>query len=212
MSDSKFSFVAEACATPPAQPILEVKTARTIEDIMRVTMIRSAVYIAEQKCPYDEEFDGNDFCATHMIGYVSGEPAGCLRIRYFGGFAKLERVAVRADFRNTRIAFKMIRAACDHTLRKGFTRIIGHARNELIPLWTMFGFRVPEKGRSFTFSDFGYTEMVWEKELPANAITMETDPYQIIRPEGDWDRPGVLEKSVDRNIAATPQQYAIAAE
>src|SRR5258708_36822693 len=60
---------------------LSVTLARTIEDVMRVMTIRSAVYLAEQECPYEEEFDGNDFSATHLIGYVGNERAACLRIR-----------------------------------------------------------------------------------------------------------------------------------
>ena len=192
----------------PTQRELKITTVKTIEDMMRVTAIRAAVYMAEQDCPYEEEFDGNDFCATHLIGWVDGEPVGCLRIRYFGGFAKVERVAVRAQFRKTRIAFKMVRAAFDHCLRKGFTKVLGHARDELIPLYKMFGCRVAENGRSLVFSDYSYTEMIWEGDLPEDAITLDSDPYALIRPEGDWDRPGVLEHSVDRNTGT----YAVAAE
>src|SRR4051794_10887257 len=58
---------------------LSVTIARSLEDVMRVMTIRSAVYMGEQECPYDEEFDGNDFSATHLIGYVGNEPAACLR-------------------------------------------------------------------------------------------------------------------------------------
>ncbi len=212
MPDGQFAPNVIEAPHAKKEPLLQVRTARSIEDFMRVTMIRSAVYVAEQNCPYEEEFDGNDFCATHIIGYVDGEPVACLRIRYFGGFAKLERVAVRSEYRKTRIAFKIIRAACDHCLRKGFSKIIGHARDELIPLWSMFGFRVPENGRTLVFSEYSYTEMVWEKELPSNAITLETDPYQIIRPEGDWDRPGILEQSAARDLREMPAGYAMAAE
>ena len=62
---------------------ISVTMARSIEDVMRVITVRSAVYISEQECPYLEEFDGNDFCATHLLGYIGNEPAGCIRIRYF---------------------------------------------------------------------------------------------------------------------------------
>lgn len=212
MPDGQIAFGAEAHTATPARPRpkLAVTTAKTIEDIMRVTTIRAAVYMAEQDCPYEEEFDGNDFCATHMIGWVDGEPVACVRIRYFGGFAKIERLAVRPRYRKSRIAFKMIRAAFDHCLRKGFTKILGHARNELIPLYKMFGCRVADTGRSLVFSDYSYTEMIWEGELPENAITLESDPYELLRPEGEWDRRGVLEDSVDRT--ADQSSYAIAAE
>ena len=74
---------------------ISVTVARSFDDLARVISVRSAVYLSEQECPYDEEFDGNDLAATNLIGYVGKEPAGCLRIRYFADFAKLERLAVR---------------------------------------------------------------------------------------------------------------------
>ena len=85
--------------------------ARTFEDLMRVSSLRAAVYIGEQECPYEEEFDGNDLAATHLIGYIGNEPAGCLRIRFFADFAKLERLAVRKEYRNTKLSFQIVRAA-----------------------------------------------------------------------------------------------------
>lgn len=190
---------------------LSVRVVRNMDEMMKVTAIRSVVYMAEQHCPYEEEFDGNDFCATHLLGYVDGEPVACMRIRYFGGFAKMERVAVRHDYRKTRIAFKMIREGISLCNRKGFTKIYGHARDELIPLWRMFGFEVYEGSRQLMFSEYSYTEMVCEKELPEDALTLDADPYKLIRPEGDWDRPGILEDSVTRDLQGG-ENYAVAAE
>src|SRR5215216_2020471 len=85
-----------------------VRIARTFNDLMTVTAIRSAVYLAEQDCPIEEEFDGNDFVAAHFIGYIGNEPAGCLRVRFFGDFAKIERLAVRHQYRRTRVSFKLV--------------------------------------------------------------------------------------------------------
>src|SRR5262249_52458581 len=99
------------CAIPsphsPA-PRPAVGVARTIEDFMRAAVIRGAVFIGEQKCLYDEEFDGNDFTATHLIGYVGNEPAGCLRIRYFSDFVKFERLVVRREFRSSGLARQLV--------------------------------------------------------------------------------------------------------
>ncbi|MHA3915093.1 GNAT family N-acetyltransferase [Halovulum sp. GXIMD14793] len=207
MLDSQTYPTAEKKIAKP----LSVKIARTMEDMMKVSVIRAAVYMAEQDCPYEEEFDGNDFCATHLIGYVGDEPVACMRLRFFGGFAKMERMAVRPQFRNTRIAFKTIREGIAYCNRKGFSTIYGHARNELIPLWKMFGFEILETSRELVFSEYAYTEMVHESELPENALTLGSDPYQLIRPEGDWDREGVLERSVTRNDGQ-PAGFAIAAQ
>jgi len=169
---------------------------------MLVTAIRSAVYLAEQDCPIEEEFDGNDLCAAHFIGYIGTEPAGCLRVRFFGDFAKIERLAVRHQYRRTRVSFKLVQAAVDYIKRKGFRKIYGLAQDRLVNFWAHFGGRPLGRGRKVTFSDFSYTEMVFDIEPSPDAITLDSDPYMIIRPEGDWDRPGVLDLSAERQATS----------
>jgi hypothetical protein len=88
-----------------------IRVVNGFDDMMRVAAVRSAVYIGEQSCPYNEEFDGNDLAATHLLALVDNEPAGCMRLRFFGDFAKLERLAVRREFRTSRTAFQLVRAA-----------------------------------------------------------------------------------------------------
>ena len=185
-----------------AQGEIGVTLARNFEELLRVASIRAAVYIGEQECPYEEEFDGNDFAATHLLGYVGREPAGCLRVRYFADFAKIERLAIRVEFRKTRTAFHLVRAAFQLCRRKGYTRIYGHSQKRLVNFWSRFGFRVMEGGRDFTFSDFDYVEIVADVERDPEAITIGAgiDPYKIIRPEGRWDVPGILENSSSRPV------------
>ena len=174
--------------------------ARTLEDLTRVMAIRSAVYISEQECPYEEEFDGNDFSATHLIGYVGDEPAATLRLRFFADFAKLERVSVRHEFRNTRIAREMVKAAIELARVKGYRRVYGHISKRLENFWTRMGFRTFEGARELAFSDFDYVEMVLEMDRHPQAIALGIDPYVIIRPEGRWHVPSVLEKSASRPL------------
>jgi predicted GNAT family N-acyltransferase len=183
-----------------AANVIGVTIARTIEDLSRVIAVRSAVYIGEQECPYDEEFDGNDLSATHLLGYVGREPAGCLRVRYFADFAKIERLAIRAEFRKTRTAFQLVRAAFQLCRKKGYTRIYGHSQKRLVNFWSRFGFRVMEDGKSFVFSDFDYVEIVADVDRDPDCVTIGVEPYVIIRPEGRWDTPGILEKSAARPV------------
>jgi len=178
-----------------------VTVARSMEDLFKVMSIRSAVYMAEQQCPYEEEFDGNDLSATHLVGYVGDEPAATLRLRFFADFAKLERVAVRHEFRNTRIAFEMVKAAIELSRVKGYRRLYGHARKRLMSFWTRFGFRTFEGGGELVFSDHDYVEMLLEMDRHPAAITIGIDPYVIIRPEGRWHMPSVLEKSANRPLS-----------
>lgn len=177
---------------------MSVTLARTFEDMMKVVSIRSATYIAEQFCRYDEEFDGNDLCATQFLGHVDGDAAGCIRLRYFGDFAKLERLAVRKEYRSTRLAFRLVREAIAHARAKGFTRIYGHARADIMPFWRMFGFREVEGRPRFRFANLDYIEGVLDLEPSADAIAFGADPMVTTRPEGAWDVPGPLDLSNER--------------
>src|SRR6266404_5330455 len=160
------------------------------------------LYLAEQDCPIEEEFDGNDLVAAHFIGFVGTEPAGCLRVRFFGEFAKVERLAVRHQYRRSRVSFKLVQASVDYIKRKGFRKIYGQAQDRLVDFWAHFGAKPLGHNRKITFSDFSYTEMVLDIEPAPDAITLDSDPYVIIRPEGDWDRPGVLDISSGRAVTS----------
>jgi predicted GNAT family N-acyltransferase len=183
-----------------------VTIARSFEDMMKVVSIRSAVYIAEQDCPYDEEFDGNDFSATHLIGYVGNEPAGCLRVRYFGEFAKIERLAVRHEFRNSKLAFKLARAGVELCRAKGYRRLYGHSRKDLVNFWRRFGFEPIANRPEFAFSDVPYVEIVQDIRASETAITIGDDPYRIIRPEGRWQEEGLLERSASRGVRTAKEE------
>lgn len=175
-----------------------IRIARTMNDLMMVASIRSAVYMAEQDCPYGEEFDGNDLVAAHFIGFVGNEPVACLRARFFADFAKVERLAVRHQYRKSTIAFRLVRECVTFLKRKGYRRIYGQAQDRLVDFWARFGAKPLGHNRKLTFSDFSYTEMVLELDADPNAITIDSDPYVIIRPEGEWDQPGVLDRSATR--------------
>jgi predicted GNAT family N-acyltransferase len=186
--------------SPKAQPKpTSVRAVRSMDDMCKVFAVRSATYIAEQLCLYDEEFDGNDFCATHLLGYVGNDPAGCIRIRYFATFAKIERLAVRIEYRNSRLAFTLARKAIDHCRTKGFTKIYGHSRIDLLRFWRMFGFRPREDRPDLSFANIKYKELVLDCAPAEHTITIDADPMVIIRPEGSWDQPGPLDRSASED-------------
>jgi predicted GNAT family N-acyltransferase len=172
------------------KPVLSTRVARDMADIAKVFSVRSATYIAEQYCHYSEEFDGNDFCATHWLGSVGDDAAGCIRARFFSDFAKIERLAVRQEYRNSRLAFQLVRTALAHCREKGYRRVYGHSRLDLVRFWQMFGFRPIENKPVFNFADVNYVEILCELSASNNGVTLESDPMVILRPEGEWDRPG----------------------
>jgi predicted GNAT family N-acyltransferase len=180
---------------------VSITVVRSIEDFMRVVSVRSATFVAEQDCPYGEEFDGNDFSASHLLSYVGREPVGCLRIRYFAGFAKLERLAVRHEYRSRHIGTRLMKAGVEFCRMKGYRRIYGRAQKDLLNYYVNMGWKPLEGSSEFFFSDHAYVEIVIDTDPNPNAIALGVDPYVLMRPEGRWDRPGVLDRSAQRGSA-----------
>ncbi len=184
---------------PAAKDPVTVEVVRSMDEMARVIAIRGAVYMGEQRCPFEEEFDGNDFSATHLICYENGEPLGCIRIRYFADFAKLERLAVRHERRRSGLAGKILDAAIELCRKKGYSVLYAHSQKRFLKVWESRGFKLMGD-RELIFSDFDYFEVKLETEKHPQSITLDDDPYVIIRPEGRWDTPGILERSASRGF------------
>jgi len=181
---------------------LSVEIVRDLTDFMKVVAIRSSVFLAEQDCPYEEEFDNNDLSSLHLIAYLRGQPVATLRVRWFANFAKIERVCVMKHVRGGAVVKLMIETAVDIISRKGYTVAIGYIQKRLAPFWKQLGFLPREDRSDFRFSDYEYVEC--QRILPAraDAITIDTDPYMVMRPEGEWDRENVLDRSAARPAVA----------
>ena len=83
----------------PVAPAISANIVRDAEELMQTFAVRSAVYMAEQDCPYEEEFDGNDYTSTHILGRVDGKPAGCLPFgRREGGADGRHRLDTTPEF------------------------------------------------------------------------------------------------------------------
>jgi predicted GNAT family N-acyltransferase len=186
-------------ASGPTRPprVYRIVPVATADEFEKAMAIRH-VFLTEQGCPYEEEFDGNDRTGTLFLGYVDREPAATLRIRYFANFFKMERLAVLPRYRRTLIAKEIVLAAVNFCRRKGYTRGFGHAQKRFMPFWAKFGFKPTERCLVLTFSDHDYIEMYGDLEPHARPLTMDTDPYVMLRPEGRWDEPGILESSAQR--------------
>jgi predicted GNAT family N-acyltransferase len=173
-----------------------IKVVENMEELLKAYVVRAIVYMHEQDCPYSEEFDLNDFTSTQIIGMIDGEPVLTARIRYFGDFAKLERLAVRGKFRGEGFGHDLLRFMMDLCQRKGYTRLYLHAQERLTPFYKSYGFK--PVGRKFGFSDHEYVEMLLNVSCKSNSDTLKFDPLVLNRPEGRMDVPGPIEASLAR--------------
>ncbi len=196
--------------TPPQAPVerksWDIRQVRTMEELTHVIAVRAATYVAEQFPLHAEEFDGNDFCATHFVGYIGGDPAGAIRLRWFHDFVKIERLAVKAEYRKSRLAFHLVRTAGHHARAKGFKRLYGHASDEIAPFWKLLGGSIIEGRPPFRFANIEYREMSIDLEPDPLAIRYGVQPMVTVRPEGLWDEPSALDWS---NIGGDPRRAAL---
>ena len=184
-----------------ASPPIEVSVVRTLDQLPQVYALRGMVYMGEQDCPFDEEFDGNDLSgATHLVARIGREPVGVIRIRWFASFAKLERAAVVRRHRDSGVAHALWSASAEVAALKGYRFILGHIEPRLLGFWERCaGFRLREGRAPFRFSDREYVEVIAELPPRADAIDLSAPPLVLLRPEGAWDKPGVLDESVARS-------------
>jgi predicted GNAT family N-acyltransferase len=126
--------------------MLTIKVVENNEEFNKIIIVRAIVYMHEQNCPYDEEFDLNDFTATHIIGLIDNEPILCARIRYIDESAKLERLAIRPSFRGKKYGHKLLQFLIEFCKKKGFNKIFLHAQKRLVPFYRSYGFSLIGNG------------------------------------------------------------------
>lgn len=170
-----------------------VTVARSIDQLTQCLAIRAATFMAEQSIPYREDVDGNDLCSTHLLGLVDNEPAASMRVRCFSGFAKIERLAVLPRFRRSGITSQIVEASIEFCRAKGYTRIYGQASPSHLSMWQRFGFAVRNSDGIKYLTDETYHEIDLSVDPHPRAINLYSGAAMLVRPEGQWHRPGPLE-------------------
>ena len=129
---------------------MHVRPIETDADWSAVRRIRTRVFIEEQACPPEEEWDAHDepeargTTCHHLLGLIDGEPVAVARWRpvlYDGErMAKLERFAVLPAWRGKGLGREMIAATIADAQAAGFTAFVLHAQGHLEGLYASFGF------------------------------------------------------------------------
>ena len=180
------------------QESIKIKVVETASELEQAKALRAIVFVGEQRCPYAEEFDGNDSSAQHLIGFVNGEPAATMRLRYFSGFVKWERYCVLPQFRKTSVKNALIEFAIGLARQKGYQRVYFQAEKVLEGFWRRYGFAPMSGERVVHFSDREYLEFEREIRFNEQPISLTSDPMVLNRVEGRWSAPGILDRSAGR--------------
>ncbi len=184
-----------------AQEMVSVKLVETMDEMTRALAVRAAVCLGELGWPFHEYMDGNDFTATHMIATVGDEPAGTIRLRYFGDFAKPEWLVVLPRFRRGRfgargVAHALGSHAFNFARKKGYTRIYGHAAPELEALWRKIAGDGVQRMSDAVSTGECKGEVVpmmsdyepWSGAAGMTTLARHNGHLMFTRPEGELDR------------------------
>jgi putative N-acetyltransferase (TIGR04045 family) len=110
--------------------------------------LREEVFCGEQGVSREEELDGRDEEALHLVALVPGEEhgeervIGTLRVLFEGSRAKVGRVAVQRDWRGQGIASRMLESALAVARERGCEEVRLAAQMQATSLYARAGFRV----------------------------------------------------------------------
>jgi predicted GNAT family N-acyltransferase len=106
-------------------------------------MVREEVFCREQGVPKDEELDGLDDRALHLVALEpDGAVVGTLRVLLVGGEAKIGRVAVKLRWRRRGIASRMLQMALADARGRGCRRARLASQLQATRLYEEAGFTV----------------------------------------------------------------------
>jgi len=132
------------------------------EDLTEPFAIRREVFIEEQSCPEDEEYDEFDRQAMHLMIYVDEQPAACGRVWHDGKSYRIGRLAVRPMYRGQKLGDLAVRLMLFKATNMGAEQIDISAQTYIMPLYKKFGF--VQHGKEYM-----------EAGIPHKRMTVKTD-------------------------------------
>ena len=117
---------------------LQVSKVSDPESLEKVFAIRREVFVGEQNCPPELEWEFEDE-STHFLATVDSIPAGACRWRKTDKGYKLERFAVLGKHRGLGLAQLMVQTVLDD-LPANASYVYLHAQIQAVSLYEKFGF------------------------------------------------------------------------
>lgn len=135
---------------------VEVKKVSDAEELEKVFAIRKIVFVDEQNCPPELEWEFEDE-SVHFIALVNDRPAGAARWRKTEKGYKLERFAVLKEFRGYGVG-KALVGTLLNDLPADADYIYLHAQVTAAGLYEQFGF--VKEGEQFDEAGIQHYKMV----------------------------------------------------
>ncbi len=125
---------------------IHIRWASDPDDVPGAIAVRKQVFCHEQGVPVEEEIDGLDDDAEHLVALAPRDGRerviGTVRLLVDGDTAKIGRVAVERDWRRRGIAARMLRMAILRARERGCRRARLAAQLDAVALYEQAGFVV----------------------------------------------------------------------
>lgn len=123
--------------------------------------LRRRVFCEEQGVPVEQEVDGQDAGALHLVAVHDGAVIGTCRLLTRGATCTLSRMAVDPGVRRSGVGAALLRESETRARGSGATRIALHAQVQVQPLYDAHGYRA----RGPHFTEAGIEHVSMEKAL-----------------------------------------------
>ncbi|HUH32569.1 MAG TPA: GNAT family N-acetyltransferase [Daejeonella sp.] len=126
------------------------------ENLEKVFAIRRKVFVEEQQCPPELEWEYEDE-SVHFLATVNGTPSGACRWRQTDKGYKLERFAVLKEFRGLGVGQALVKTVLDD-LPTNAKYVYLHAQLSAVGLYEKFGFE--KSGNQFEEAGIQHYKML----------------------------------------------------
>ena len=165
---------------------VDIDVVRDIPDLLKSFGLRRTVFVKNGSVPENEEFDGNDFTATHFLAKVNGKPAATCRMRYFGDFVRLERACVAPEYVHLNLFQSVWAFVKNFAEEKGFKTGYCLCEEKYLPHWEKQGFERIKDAEPLKLGKRTLYPVLYHFNPPKNAVHLNSNPEYMIAQEGKW--------------------------
>lgn len=120
---------------------VKIRLVKNKKELEEVYKIREIVFIKEQNVPKNIEIDKFDKSAKHIVVLYKNKSIGCARVRFIGGKAKLERIAVLKSSRGKGFGKMIVNYMVNYCKNKNVKEIVMNSQFYLKDYYKKFGFK-----------------------------------------------------------------------
>jgi hypothetical protein len=150
-------------------------------------------FFREHICPYAGSFNDKSIFPTSISISIGNTSAESIRTQFFQGFARLAYITILLLLRPQKKFPHFVIKGISFAARKALRIYYSYLRLNFLDFWLKIDFLPLNSVKAIRFFHQEYTAVSKRRKPHLCTASLGDGPYVIIRPEGEWDRSGILE-------------------